>query len=308
MKTITFYNILKATRVHRTLTGLGTLMIPIAFANKVNLNVVFLCLSLIILYAAVGVQNAKKDNDYELPGYVNLVVYGLVITAFLFSLKHIIIFSTTLTILVLGLIYNFISRYVLLLDVTVVTATHHSLPMLATSLLLNLNMKLIIILCTYIYFVYWLFIHIKNLKDKEDDKNRGYKTIATEFKNGRKITLILFEISFLLMVAGYFLFKFNPIYLISLLILFFMKQSIKRNILKNNEEKALDYLRFVSVVFVYSIVLQKITELNVLLFCSIPLFVNFALLAKDKLSIYLTSKKPAMDIYSNTKGGKYKIL
>lgn len=281
---MSFLNLLKATRLHRTLTVLGTLMIPVAFANKVNMDVIFLCLSLVILYAAVGIQNARKDKDYFLPKYSEKIILVLVVLSFLVSLKNLTNFVIILTTFLMGLFYNFYSRYILFMDVTTVAATHHALPMVGASLLLGLDLYLTFKLTLFIYVVCWLFIHIKNLKDRDEDKKRNYKTIATEFRNYKKLSLIFFEASFVLMFLGYFFFDFTISYLFLLIILYAMKVIISRNIIINKTEKALDLLRFMGIFFLYSIAIQKVKSFNILLFCSIPLISYFFILTYQFLN------------------------
>jgi 4-hydroxybenzoate polyprenyltransferase len=276
-------SLLKATRVHRTLTGLGTLMIPVAFANRITLEVIVLCLALIILYAAVGIQNAKKDKDYDLPSYTNTVTFGLILLSFIISSYNMIIFSTTSIIFLLGLFYNFFSRYILLMDITTVTATHHLIPMVGASFLLDLDTIITLKLGLFIYATYWLFINIKNLKDRDDDQKRGYRTIATEFKEYKMITLALFELSFFFMFISYFLFGFGLSYLFFLLALYAIKYMITKNVLSNNMEKALNQLRFMSIFYVFAIVVQKAVSIQIILFCSIPLITYFAMIAKETL-------------------------
>lgn len=277
-------NVLKATRLHRTLTVLGTLMIPVAFANKVNMDVIFLCLSLVILYAAVGIQNARKDNDYFLPKYSEKIILVLVVLSFLVSLKNLTNFVIVLTTFLMGLFYNFYSRYILFMDVTTVATTHHALPMVGASLLLGVDLYLTFKLTLFIYAVCWLFIHIKNLKDRDEDKKRNYKTIATEFRNYKKLSLIFLEASFVLMFLGYFFFNFTISYLFLLIILCAVKVIISRNIIMNKTEKALDLLRFMGILFLYSIAIQKVKSFSILLFCSIPIISYFFILTYQFLN------------------------
>lgn len=205
----------------------------------------------------------------------------LVFISILISLKHWILFLTTFGILVLGLIYNFISRYFLFMDVTVVTATHHAIPMFSTALLLKLSFIESIKISIFVYIVYWLFVHIKNLKGIGEDKQRNYKTIGTVFNAPKKIGLIFFELSFILMFMGYFLFNFKISYLFFIVVLYILKTIITQNIILGNCEKALNFLRFMSVFFVYSIVLQFNLSTYTFLFCSIPIVSSMVVTSKE---------------------------
>ena len=182
-----FLNLLKATRVHRTLTGLSAVMVPVAFANRFDMDILFFCVSAILLYAGIGIHNAKKDNDYELPSYSHIAIIIILLASLAVSLKNMVIFATILAYLLLGFFYNNFSRFILFGDVTVLSFTHHTLPIISASILVGLDIFTTIKLSIFMFITFWFLIHIKNLKDAKDDKKRGYKTIATEFVSGKKI-------------------------------------------------------------------------------------------------------------------------
>ena len=106
----------RATRIERTLYILSLMIIPCAFVNRINVDVLLFALSCIFLYSSMGLFNAIKDKDYDLPRYAKLISLFLVFLSLLISFFNKIIFITFLLWLILGVIYNTIARKILFAD------------------------------------------------------------------------------------------------------------------------------------------------------------------------------------------------
>ncbi|MBU0758205.1 MAG: UbiA family prenyltransferase [Nanoarchaeota archaeon] len=293
--------LLKATRIHRTLTGISAALVPVAFADTINMQVILFMLCGVLFYAAAGIHNAKIDNDYALPGYAGSVVVFLSLLSLLISLTNMIFFVTILLYLILGIFYNKYSRSILFGDVTVLAFTHHTLPVISTSILLGIEKSMIIRLSVYMFITFWFLIHIKNLKDTEQDRKRGYRTFSTDFSRGREIILFLFELGFMCIFAAYFIFGFSIKYLIAAIFLFFLKQKIIKSARTGNEETALDLMRLMVLAFLFLFVIEETKNFAVLIsgvgiVCMYLLFLAMNLsknTSKEKKSDHLNLLSPA---------------
>lgn len=281
MATGSFKTLLKATRMHRTLTGLSTMTVPLAFANKIPADFLFLCLAGILIYSAAGIHNAHKDGDYQLPSYFKFVIGGLIFSAILVSLSNKIIFLTTLAWLGLGIFYNTLARFILFGDTTILAITHHALPSLSASILLGLNWKLALLISSFMFLVFWFVIHIKNLKGVKEDTKRGYKTIATKFKKSKKITNILIGLAFIIMLSAYFIFNLSLIYLLVLSLVLVLKIIIIKKINNKKEESGLNLMRLATMIFLFGIVIDKASNFTIILFSFFLCFAYFLFLAFD---------------------------
>jgi 4-hydroxybenzoate polyprenyltransferase len=259
-----FIEILKATRVHRTLTALTAIMVPVAFANKINSAIFYLALVCVCIYAVAGIQNAKRDNDYNLPRNFKIFSAIVLLLGLVFSLKHHIIFLTFVTWILLGVFYNTIARFILFGDVTVLSITHHTLPTLSSSLLLGLDLKTTLLLTSFMFVTFWFIIHLKNLKDTREDKGRGYKTLTINIKDGITKTKLLFEISFLCMFIAYFIFGLSKIYLYILICVLLIKILVTYFIDLKKHETALNFMRLMVIVFLIALIVDRTNNYNII--------------------------------------------
>lgn len=257
--------LIKATRIQRTLTALAVIMVPVGFVGKITSDIVYLAFILMLVYAAASLQNAKKDNDYQLPKYYMKFYYAFVALAVVLSFKNIILFLTLCSWIVLGLIYNTIARGVLFGDVTLLSITHHALPAFSASLLLGLNLRTTLLISALMFTVFWFIIPLKNLKDTIDDRNRGYKTLTTDIKNGEVKTKALFEIAFIVMLGAYFVLNLSDMYLMILLAIFGLKVMINYFIDIRKEEIALNMTRLMAIMFLAAMVIDRTDSLPIIL-------------------------------------------
>jgi 4-hydroxybenzoate polyprenyltransferase len=259
-----FIDILKATRIHRTLTALTAIMVPVAFANKINSNILYLALVCILIYAVAGIQNAKKDNDYKLPKNSKIFSALFLFSGLILSLNNYIIFFTFLIWILLGVFYNLIARYILFGDVTILSITHHTLPTLSSSLLLGLDLKTTLLLTSFMFITFWFIIHLKNLKDAIEDKKRGYKTLTINIKNGTIKTKLLFEISFLCMFIAYFIFDLSKIYLYALVGVMLIKILVTYFIDLEKHEIALNFMRLMVIAFLIALIVDRTNNYSII--------------------------------------------
>ncbi len=253
-----------ATRVHRTLTALIAILVPVAFANNINKGIYSLGAVCIFTYMAAGVMNAKKDNDYEISSYYRIFVFVLLVIAFLFSLGNIIVTITFFTWMILGGIYNYLARYYLFGDVTLLSITHHTIPTFSSAMVLGLDMKTSIAISVFMFITFWFIIHLKNLKDTEDDRNRGYKTMTTDIGNGLPNTKLCFELSFFCMFLAYFIFDLSQTYLIVFTAILLVKILVTYFIDLDAYTTALNFMRFMVIVFLFGLIIDKVSDPDIL--------------------------------------------
>lgn len=293
-------NIVKAARVHRTLTGISAVMVPVAFAGILSPEILIFCVCSVFLYAAAGIQNAKKDNDYVLPSYSKYVVFLLLAISLTVAASHRIVFLGIVGEFVLGIFYNFFSRYIFIADVTTLAMSHHTWPTFISSLLVGLDILTTLKLTFFMFFVFWFIIHLKNLKDTTDDRKRGYKTLTTELKNGRQLTIFFFELSYMLMVGGAFLFSLGSWYLAILGLLFLLKTLIVNNIHNLQEEKALNIMRLMVIVFLSGFIIEKAETTQLLVVSALPLLLYMVFVLKDLQLGSLLPEKPMLHTGTDT--------
>lgn len=266
-------NILKATRIYRTIPVLMIILIPAAFSNILNTKLFILGLCCVLVYASAGIHNAIKDKDYDLPKYSSRIIIFLLIGAIIISLFNYIIFLTVLLWIFLGYIYNTFSRYVLFGDTSIIAFTHFSLPLFSSSLLLGLNYNLAFKLSIIFFIIAWFITQTKNLKDTKEDKKREYVTLTTRFQNGILITKILLFISFVFMIISTFIFDLNYkitfSFVLMILILIFSFKKI-------NNKQTLKLLRLVMLIFILGIIFDKTSNYLIITF-SITLFTFYVL-------------------------------
>jgi 4-hydroxybenzoate polyprenyltransferase len=188
------------------------MLIPVAFINTLNLNLLFLAICCILLYSGFSIHNAIQDNDYILPKYAKLVFIGMVLLSILLSFYNKIIFFTVVAWIVLGYIYNTVSRKYLFADISVLCATNFGIPILSSGLLLGLDISFALLLSGFMYIIYWFILNIKNMVGWEEDKLRGYKTIGTKYDNTSGLLKIFYISSFVLIVLSSFIFNMHNSY------------------------------------------------------------------------------------------------
>ena len=210
-----------------------------------------------ILYGAVAIHNAKKDNDYPLPDSTSKVIIFLLIFAIYLASREKIVFIGIVVLFILGILYNLVSRYIVAGDATIIAFSHIAWPMFISSTILGLSKNYKFVFPIIMYVIFWFLLHLKNLKDTIGDKKRGYKTITTNFKNGREITLVSSQISYIFMIIFFFVFNFKYKLIFSLILLFvslsvFIKIKIEDDIYVANLLKFSMILFFSMLIFEFS--------------------------------------------------------
>lgn len=254
-----FVNLLKATRVIRTIIPLSSIMLVVGFTNKITLEILILMICCILIYAAGGILNAKSDKDFALKHPLKIVVL-LSLLAFFIASYNYIIFLAVISWVLLSFIYNKFSRFVIFGDSIVLSITHSTIPIVSASVLLNLNAQIIMSLSGFMFFAFFFIVPIKNLIGVKEDKKRKYKTLLTEYKNGKRITQYFLNIHIGLLFLTYFIFNlgnkflliFFPILIIGILMNYLMK--------KNKKTKVYALSRLIFLLFSFAIVYDKTTD------------------------------------------------
>lgn len=278
-------NLIKSARINRGLPTISLILFGAALINKINLDILLLSICSILLYAPGGILNAIKDKDYELPSYSKIIVCSLPIIAILISLHHKVILFATIFWIIIGFLYNVVSRKILFLDNTLICITHHFTPVFFSLLLLGMSIKHSFFIGAYVYLVFWFLAPIKNLNGIEKDKKLGYKTLPATYIQGKEITLFLYYISFILMIPAHFIFKLNLTYLILLVVLFLLFLITKKTIQRKNYAAMLGIARLIISLFGFAMSISLTTNLKIILpGASIIFFYIFALIKDLKKS------------------------
>lgn len=264
---MSFLDILKPLRLERSLIPLSSIMIIVGFANKINLEIFILMICCILMYASGGIINAKIDKDYKI-NYFTPIILTILITSIIISFSNKIIFITVLLSFLLGFIYNKFSRKILFGDSIILALTHSTLPIISASLLLNLDKILIVYIANFMFLAIILVTPMKNLNGIDEDKKRGYKTLMTKYKNGKKITNFLLDIYFILLFLAYFIFQLGNKFLFIFIFIFLIKGLMNYFILENKEVHAYRLVKLVIILFSFAIVFDKTTQPIILLLSS----------------------------------------
>jgi len=241
------------------------MMVPVAFADTINLDILCLGLVCMLVYSVAGIHNAVKDDDYKLPSYYKTAIVIIAVAALLISFRHHIIFLSYLSWIGLGAFYNTVARFYLFGDVTLLSITHHTLPTVSSSLLLGLDFKTTMLLALFMFITFWFIIHSKNLKDTNEDRRRGYKTLTTEKKTGIVNTKLFFEISFLCVFVAYFIFGFSRMYLYALVGVLIVKIAITYLMDLKKHEHALNITRLMAILFLGAMIFDRSNNHTIIL-------------------------------------------
>ncbi|MBN2422323.1 hypothetical protein JXB41_03785 [Candidatus Woesearchaeota archaeon] len=280
MKKEEILNLVKATRIDRTLFGLSALLIPIAYNPIYKLDLILFCICCVLLYSFFGIHNAKQDKDHNLPGYTNLVLIFFVILSFLIALFNKSILTAVILYLFLGFFYNTVSRKILLLDSTILSMTHYLLPILFCCYFLDIEFMFSMKIAIYFFIVSLFYMPLKNIRGSAEDKKRGYKSLTTLYPNGAQITFFLMDISFVLMTISYFIFDLEIIYLFCLLIIYLFERIMKYLEFKGEKILLAKIFRAVDIFFCSAFVLSKTTNFVVGVLSFLFSFTTFYFVAR----------------------------
>lgn len=264
-------DLLKSTRIQRVSTILTAILVPSAIYNKINLNILFFGLIYIFIYSAVGIHNAKKDEDYLLPKRVNLITWILFAISLIISFQNKLLFITAISIITLGIIYNTLARKVLFGDTIILSITHNTLPVFISSLLIGQSILNAFKLSFFFFIVLWPLINIKNLKDYKQDIKRKYKTIGTEFENRKQISKILIIATCFLSSFAPIIFKMNSIFYLLFFSYLTINLIIYNLISKEKYLPALNLMRLSIIIFFTSFILDKTEDIYIIFINSIIL-------------------------------------
>ena len=277
-------NMTKATRFERTLIPLSYIIIPIAYANKITPDIIFLMISCIFTYATGGLINAKIDNDFKTKN-INKTILLFLSIALLFSLKNYIITLTILIGFTMGYIYSRPARKILFGDGIILPITHILIPIISSSLILKVSLIEIIPLTIALMIPFGTMLQMKNLKGIKQDKRNNYKTLMTCYKNGRLITYYLMKISFITIFLIYFLFDLGNNYLIIVLILYMIQIIMDYFIYTKQELKAHGLTRLITIIIPLAIVLEKNPKFATINLIFILIYITYYLYKFKKMHI-----------------------
>jgi len=283
--------ILKSSRIERMMPTITIILLPIAISSSINLNVVLLIICCLLIYSAASIHNGMKDNDLDLPKNSKYLVLFFLITAAILSFFDPIILITSISWVILGYLYNSHSRKVLFGDSSILAFTHYVLPFIASSLLISLSSSLIITISIVIYLVMWPIMNVKNVKDWRDDKERGYRTIMTNFKNGYSLCLVCIQATVILMFISYlYIFGNELSYFFSLMVLtidLFIISDFKRG----NHLSSMEKMRSLFMIYILGLISPFLGNSNLIWIYSSPLlFYNF-------FQYFVNDFKPNINIF-----------
>ena len=279
-----FWNLLKATRVYRVLPTLMIILAAAGFAGFINQELILLGFVGILIYSANGLFNSIKDEDYSLSSKSKFFSLFLLIIALAISFVDRVILFTALAAIFLGLIYNYVSRFILLVDTTILSVTHFALPFFSSLILLGFDVDISLKLSGFMFAFFWFFSPSKNLKGVQEDRKRNYKTLPILFRQGKLITILLFVISFVLIVGSYFVFDLNSMFLFFLFLIFVLYLFAIRDFLKERNLSALHFSRMILLLFLFGIIIGKTSDLLIIFLGVAILLLYFLLLGVNKKS------------------------
>jgi len=265
MKKGNLWTLLKSTRVERAFYIVSVILIPAAFANTVNFDLLVLSICCILLYSVSGIHNSKRDGDHLLPGYYKKFIVFLVLTALLLSMYNLVIFVTVIVSIFLGVVYNTFSRKILFGDATVLGFTHAAIPIIASSLIVKLDLMVGAKIAAVFYVFIWVLGNARNQKDSKGDKRRKYRTYVTVTKNPRVLTRLFFSLSFLIMILSSLIFKVSTNYLFVLSFAFVVEIIILYLTDLKKDVLAMQLARFTIILFSFALVLDKTTNIKLVL-------------------------------------------
>lgn len=282
-----FLNLIRSMRLERTIHISAIMLIPVAFASHINLEVIFLMLSSVLLYGGFSIHNAIKDDDYELPSYSKLVMYLMIGSSLGFGFISYINMISILLWIALGYLYNGYSRKILFADISFLTLANFVLPIISSALVLKVDMRTIIIVSVLSYISLWFFSNLKNLNGFEDDKKRGYKTIATEFNNFKPLVKIFFDMGVLFSFIIYLVLPMSQLYLVGMVFFLILKVLVFICLDFNQLNLSLRILRTMIIVLTSAFLLGNVPSLYVV---ALPLiFLSSIFWLKDMFVVLRTN-------------------
>lgn len=256
-------NLIKATRIKRTLTILTIILIPAAYKNTLPIEILTLATIIILIYSASSIYNAYKDNDYKLPKYSKKIILTLTLTALILALTNKTIFTISIIAIILSYIYNTSARFIILGDTFIAGLTHFVLPLLTSSIIVEMQITKVIPLSIALYSTAICIGPVTNLKDIEEDKKRNYKTLVNSIKNPFSTTGLIFEITFISIALIYLFLEINnPIFL--LIPIFILKILVTNKIYNKKPRQALNLLRLYLISAFLILIFNLTTNIKII--------------------------------------------
>lgn len=266
-----FLNSIKATRITRTFPSLLLIILACSISNKWNLEIIFLGISLLLIYSFAGIQNALKDKDHEVTKETKIISFIPLFIALIISTLNIWIFIASVSWILLGIFYNTKSRKILFLDTTILGITHYFLPLFTSLVLLENSIGSSFKTAIPIYLITWFILPIKNLKETKKDEKLGYKTLTTKYKNGKEITIISFVSSIFLLIAYLYLIGTSFFYIEFIAIIYLV---VLISIRTEQEKLTLKLTRLLFLIFFFILIIINTKELN-FIFWGISIIILF---------------------------------
>lgn len=254
---MTLGNLLKATRINRTIPSLLLITLTAIITQKINLNIFLLGIILILIYSSGGLQNVIKDKDFKLNKNTKFIIIALILTAITISFNNKYLIISTVLWIILSLLYNFTSRKILLLDTTILCITHYFIPTFFSLLMLNQGITQSLKISIPIYLIFWFITPTKNLKEIRKDKLLKYRTIPTQFKNGKTITLIILNITIIPIILTYFILDISNYILLTIPNIILFLSILNILFIKNQEKKALKTTRLFFSYLILNLIILK---------------------------------------------------
>lgn len=259
-----FLDFLEATRIYRVFPTLMIVLVSASFAEFLNFELILFGFVGFLIYAANGLYNSIKDGDHNLPDYSKNVVLFLIFFALIVSFFDKIIFLTAFISVILGFMYNSASRFFVLLDTTLLSLTHYTIPFFSSLLLVGFNFGESLKFSLFMFSIFWFFTPSKNLKGVEQDRVRGYKTLPIVLRSGKFLTLLMFIFSAFLMAFSLYFFSLNFMFLFFLYLIFILYFFSLNSFWKGENVLALFISRMIILFFLFGIIFSKTTDLTII--------------------------------------------
>jgi len=274
MKKRDFFALLKAMRIERSLMPLSFIMIAVGFADKITLNIFILMACCVMMYTVGGLINAKADKDFEAKK-INIAIIVLLFISLILSFNHYIIFLAVIASLFMGFVYNKVFRFFLFGDSIALAITHVIIPIVSSSLILNLSTPTFISVIPLAAIPFGLIAPMKNLRGITGDKKRHYKTLMTTNKNGKQITYVLLSLYFIAVFAAYFILDLGNRFLFVVFILFIVKVFMDYYMINKKEIIAYGLVRLVIITLPFAFVFDKTSNISFIALSFSFIFIYF---------------------------------
>jgi 4-hydroxybenzoate polyprenyltransferase len=248
-----------ASRFKRALCALPGLMTPAALTDHLPIEVILLSVSFVFLYGIGGLMNAYVDRDYPLKKrhilVASVIYFGIAMAPWVINV-NLFVLSAIAFGFVLGVVYNRFSRRIFLLDNFLLAIIHYALPVTVSGLLVGLDHGVILKLSSNVGLAMFLFLNTRNFKGWQQDKERGYATVATLFKmqTAKRITVVTTVLGLIVFFGNYLLLPLNEVFLVGFVGFCLLFVLALNNVYKNKFRIALSFLRLNSMAM-YLVVL-----------------------------------------------------